>query len=112
MWNSILLSLALSLFLTLVFESLAGLIIGLRSPKDFLLLALVNVLTNPPLVLILDLVYLTGSVPWYLIAGLEIAAVLIEGLLYRKRLKFVRIHPLLLSLILNAISYTAGLLIC
>ncbi len=112
MLDRLLFSLALSLFLTLLIELLAALIFGLRSPKDFLLVALVNLLTNPPLVLILDLVFLTGPVPWYLIAALELAAVLTEGLLYRKRLNYTRIHPLLLSLLLNGISYIGGLLLC
>lgn len=106
-----LLSLALSLGLTLLFEIGFALILGLRKPKDLLLVFLVNVLTNPPLVLFLNLFSLRHEVPWYLILTLETAVVLTEGFLYRKRLEYTRISPFLLSFILNFISYTGGLII-
>ena len=105
-------SLLCSLTLTLALELGAALLLGVRARKDLLLIFLVNVLTNPPLVLTLDLVYLAqGMPPWYLIAALELSAVGVEALLFRRRLLYARISPLLLSFLLNALSYFGGLLL-
>lgn len=112
MLADLLCSLLRSLTLTLALELGAALLLGVRARRDLLLLLLVNVLTNPPLVLTLDLVYLTrGMPPWYLIAALELAAVGVEALLFYRRLTYSRIPPLLLSFLLNAISYLGGLLL-
>ena len=105
-------SLLCSLTLTLALELGGALLLGVRARKDLLLILLVNVLTNPPLVLTLDLVYLTwGMPPWYLIAALELSAVSVEALLFRRRLLYSHIPPLLLSFFLNALSYFGGLLL-
>ena len=106
-----LISLALSLGLTLVIEVPLAFLFGLRKSTDLLCVALVNVVTNPPLVLILNLCFLHSAPPWYLIAGLEAAAVAVEALFYRKCLTRCPLHPLLLSLILNGISYLGGCLL-
>ena len=108
----LLLSLALSLALTLVLELGAAFLLGVRDKKDFLLLFLVNVVTNPPLVLALDLWYLArGAPPWYLIGALEAAAVIVEWLLLRCRLTYRKIPTILFAIILNAISFLGGLLL-
>ncbi len=105
-------SLALSLSLTLVIELGAAFLLGVRAKKDFLLLVLVNVMTNPPLVLLLDLWYLSrGMPPWYLIGALEATVTAAEWLLIRRRLVYRRIAPLLLAILLNTISFLGGLLL-
>lgn len=105
-------SLLLSLSLTLVIELGAALLCGVRARRDFLLIFLVNVLTNPPLVLTLDLFYLAkGMPPWYLIAALELTAVGVEGLLFYRRLQYNCMPPFCMSLLLNAISFLGGLLL-
>lgn len=106
-------SLAASLGMTLLTEIGGALVLGVRRGKDLLLVFLVNVLTNLPLVLILDLVYLYDRehLTWYLIAFLELAAVVTEGLLYQNYLSFRKWHPLLVSLLLNSISYLGGLIL-
>ena len=111
--KAILLSLALSLGLTLLLELGVAALLGIRKKQDFLLVGLVNVLTNPPVVLTLGLVTLLtqASAPWYLVLGLEVSAVAAEGLLYRGRLQQCNWNPFLLSLILNGISYIGGLLL-
>ncbi len=106
-----LVSLGLSLALTLAIELPLAFLLGIRKGMDFLCVVLVNVVTNPSLVLILNLFTLWGVPPWYLIAGLEVAAVTVEALFYRKCLSRCPIHPLLLSLILNGISYLGGCLL-
>lgn len=103
-------SLALSLGLTLAIEVPLAFLFGLRKGTDLLCVTLVNVVTNPPLVLILNLYLLRGVPPWYLVALLEVAAVAVEALFYRKCLTRCPFHPLLLSLILNGISYLGGCL--
>ena len=106
-------SLLLSLGLTLLFEGLLALLFGFRKPKDFLLVALVNIITNPPLVLTLNLLQRYDpqliSIPVILL--LELGAVTAEWLLYRRGLEYRRLPPLVLSLLLNTLSYFGGLLI-
>lgn len=111
--KAILLSLALSLGLTLLLETGLAALLGLRKGKDLLLVVLVNVLTNPPVVLTLALTQLYTQAPpvWYLVLPLEIAVVALEGLIYRGRLQHTKWNPFLLSVILNGISYIGGLLL-
>ena len=104
-------SLLLSLTLTLVFELLLALIFGLRKPRDFLLVALVNVVTNPPLVLTMNLLQRQSLACFPVILALELGAITVEWLLYRKRLEYQKLPPLVLSLLLNTLSYTGGLLL-
>ena len=103
-------SLLLSLSVTLVLEMALAYLLSCRK-KDLILVLLVNVTTNPPLVLFLNIFSRYQSPPWYLILNLEIAVVLIEWLLYRKRLEENKIPAFLLSLILNTISYTGGFIL-
>jgi hypothetical protein len=42
---------------------------------------------------------------------LELFAFLVEGFIYKQTLSFKKINPFILSLILNAVSYSSGLLI-
>lgn len=104
-------SLALSLGITLLFEVPLAFVLGIRKKIDLLCVVLVNIVTNPSLVLILNLFSLRSVPPWYLIAGLEAAAVALEAFFYQKCLSRCPMHPLLLSLILNGISYLGGYLL-
>lgn len=106
MIKSLLLSLALTLFL----ENIAAAIFGVKNRKDFLLISLVNIVTNPVLVqtlIIFGFIFINGT-PWYFILFLEVVAVGVEGILYRNRLSFNKIKPFLFSLLLNVISYFGG----
>jgi len=109
--ETILLSLALSLILTLVFEAGFFLLVGKRNKKDLLLLVLVNVVTNPIVVLSDWLVVLYTS--WdirIVLLFLETFAVLTEGFCYKKYGKDFK-RPLLFALAANAFSFTVGALI-
>ena len=97
--------LAVSLLLTLLFEELFALAWGLRGKRELGLAALVNVLTNPPVVLLCTLF----PSP-LLTAAMELAAVGVEGLVYRTCADWLR-RPFLFSLAINAFSYFAGLLL-
>ena len=112
MADLILRSLGISLGLTLILELVLALILGLRSKKDLCLVALVNLLTNPPLVFFINALafFRPNLLTLWLIIPLEILVVIAEGLIYNKRLSS-NINPFLISLILNATSYLGGLII-
>ena len=104
------LSLGLSLGLTLLFELPFAFLWGLRK-GDITLCILVNVLTNP--IVVLCTLLWRAFVPYPdrpAVAFLELAAVITEGLLYRDLGEHIR-RPVLLSLCANALSYSLGLLI-
>lgn len=98
--------LLLSLALTLVLEGVYGLIWRLKERRDWLLLLLVNVVTNP---IVVTLYYCVSS-HWAFVAALEAAVVLAEWLAYRKWGRDTR-PALLFSLCANCFSFFAGLLL-
>ena len=104
-------ALAISLFLTLAFETAFFFIVGKRDKKDLLLLVLVNTLTNPLVVLLywLALAYTNWNMILVIIP-LEVFAVVTEGYIYKKNAKSIK-RPFLFSLAANAFSYTLGLLL-
>ena len=95
---------ALSLGLTLILELALALVWGLRG-RDLALCALVNVLTNPVVVL-LHTLFPAGEV----VLCLEAGAVLVEGAYYARYGARVP-RPWLFSLCANLWSYSMGLLI-
>ncbi|MBR0086586.1 MAG: hypothetical protein IJL98_02475 [Lachnospiraceae bacterium] len=104
----------ISLGLTLLFEMTLAFILGVREKRSLAVVFLVNVLTNPAAVFLSYAVSVYAYrflVPVQLFS--EVLVVLIEGIIYNgfdirgRRVK----NPFLLSLILNAFSYSAGLLI-
>ena len=103
--DRLLTALLVSLLLTLLLECAFAFVAGARTPRRLLLVALVNVLTNPPVVLLCTLF----PSP-LLTAAMELAAVLTEGLIYRSRADWLR-SPFLFSLAVNAFSYLTGLLL-
>lgn len=95
-----------SLLLTLGLEGVFGLIWGIRGRRDWLLLLLVNVVTNP---IVVTLYYCVRG-GWVVTVVLEVAAVLTEWLAYRKWGRTT--HPaFLFALCANCFSYFSGLLI-
>lgn len=110
MIEAVLRSLGISLLLTLVIELLLALLLGVQKGRDFLLVFLVNVVTNPLIGISLDVYYVFVSMPpYWLIIALEVCVVLGEWALYRGRLNYRKLPPFLFSLILNAASYLIGL---
>lgn len=113
--SGILRSLFLSLFVTLAAELLFAYLLRVRRPRDLLVVALVNILTNP----IVNYgyywaVYLFPDRSIYtvlIVALLEVGAVLTEYVIYRCLLSYDRIGKLKLSLLLNAASFVTGLLV-
>ena len=111
MISALLTALGVSLALTLALETGLFFLIGKRNKKDFLLLLLANVLTNPTIVLIYWLVALyTEWNSFIIIIPLEVFAVLTEGRYYKKYGCDFKC-PYLFSLVANIFSYGTGLLI-
>jgi len=111
MSGALLTSLALSLMLTIILEAGFFLIVGKRDKKDLLLLLLVNVITNPVVVLSFWLVALyTDWNPYIVLIPLELFAVLTEGYYYKKYGRCFR-RPYLFSLAANLVSFGTGVLI-
>ena len=106
---TIFLSLAVSLLLTLILELLFAAI--WRVPReDLLLVVLVNVLTNPVVVLSHTLIAIYA--PSILVPAtvlLELAAFLTEGWFYTTRSRIP--HPVLFSLCANLFSFLTGLVL-
>jgi len=104
-------ALALSLALTLALETGFFFLTGKRGKKDLLLVVLVNVLTNPVVVLIYWLAVLyTGLNGAIIKIPLELFAILTEGYCYKKYGRGFR-RPYLFSAAANMFSYWAGVLI-
>ena len=101
-------SLAVSLALTLTLEILLALLCRVRGWHNLLLVALVNLMTNPPVVLTHNLLLLDAPIAFTII--LEAVVVALEGLCYKLCGKGIK-RPYLFSLGANAFSYTAGLVL-
>ncbi len=100
------------LILTIIFETSIALLIGLRK-KDLLNVVLVNIMTNPLVVSLpvyFNLSYGLKSRNIVLLI-LEILTVMVEGLIYKKYLKYKKINGICLSLLLNLSSYLLGVII-
>lgn len=95
-----------SLILTLLLEGVFGLIWGVKGRRDWLLLMLANVVTNP----VVNLLYHLVSQQWVFVAVLEVSAVAAEWLAYRKWGSSTR-PAFLFALCANCFSFFGGLLI-
>ena len=111
MSRALLNALAFSLLLTLALETVFFLLAGKRDKKDLLLLMLVNILTNPVVVLSYWLAVLYTE--WntvMIIIPLELFAIVTEGYFYKHYSRgFAR--PYLFSLAANMFSYWIGVLL-
>ena len=102
---------AVSLLLTLLFELVFALLWGLWGRRELTVVGLVNVLTNPPAVLLYHMT--TGLFGWPAMgvtAVLEAGAVLTEWACYRACSQQLK-KPFLFALLANGVSYGLGLVI-
>lgn len=101
---------ALSLGLTLVLELLVAGACRLRG-RDYLLVILCNILTNPAVVY-LDMVCAAlipnGRDLWQI--PLELAAIAVEAVCYARFARSIR-RPWMFALVANLFSYSCGLLL-
>ena len=98
------------LLCTIIIETLIAIIIGIRDKKDILNVILVNIITNPIVVTIpvyfnVRFGLLERNISLYI---LEILALVVEGFIYLKTLKYKKINGFIISLILNLSSYLIG----
>ena len=111
MGRELLIALAISLMLTLVLEAGFFFVIGKRNRKDLLLVVMVNILTNPAVVLLywLCAIYTSWNL-MFVIIPLEFAAIATEGYCYSKYGQTFK-RPYVFSLAANVFSYTVGLIL-
>ena len=98
------------LICTIIIEIVIALILKIKDKKDLINILLVNILTNPIVVSIPVLIlFIYGKKYSYItLYILEIITVITEGFIYKKVLKYKKINPYLISLILNLGSYLIG----
>lgn len=109
---SVALSMIVSLLLTLLIETTCALLFGVRGKKNIRLVMLVNVFTNPIVVFTINMVVFKKPeyyVPVYVL--MEIFAFVSEGLIYEKKLDYHKMRPAHLSVVLNGISVSTGLIL-
>ena len=97
---------------TLLIEVTLALALGVRGWDDIEKVILINILTNPVLVTILFLLNrmrVDVKAIFVIQLGLEVVVVILEGMYYKGKLQKERMNPFLLSMVLNAVSYGAGL---
>lgn len=111
-WNVLSQGLVISLGITLALELLFAGLWGIRERRDWILVVLGNVLTNPIVVFVYYYVRIRHSPLNYgwITIGLEVYAVCAEALLYQKYGRDIQ-RPWLFSLSANAFSYAVGELI-
>lgn len=104
----------LALGLTLAFE-LTVAAVWWRRCNALVPVLLVNVLTNPPLNVIMSQVMLSRGgrdvLYWCVLATAEVSVVFIEGFLLAGMLRVGRKKALLFALVANAVSYFSGVLL-
>lgn len=111
MYENIVFSFFSCLCITIIVELVIGFFCGVRKKKDILLIILVNIITNPMVVFVVNLFKIFS--PRYVIViliVLEVSAFVIEGIIYKKYLK-KDTNPFFLSLVANFSSYLGGKLI-
>jgi len=107
----ILTSLILSLLLTVALETGFFLLTGKRDKKDLLLVVLVNILTNPVVVLSFYMaVIYTGWNQTVIKIPLELFAIITEGYYYKKYGRGFK-RPYLFSAAANMFSFWIGVII-
>ena len=104
----------LALGLTLAFE-LTVAAVWWRKWNAIIPVLLVNVLTNPPLNVIMSQILISrggrDGLYWCVLAVAEVSVVLIEGFLLSKLLRVGHKKALLFALVANAVSYFSGVLL-
>ena len=109
----LLISLGISLLLTLILEFGFALLWSIRTPalrrgRELTIVALVNILTNPVVVLLANYALSRHSgYPYGFVVLLEIGAILVEWVCYRACSEALR-RPFLFSLCANLFSVLMG----
>ena len=102
-------ALIFSLVMTWILELGFAWCMKIRDKDEMKLVLLVNFITNPVVVCLYWMLYLSVDVTLLTII-LEVSAVFVEALYYHKFSKQIA-HPLVFSVLINAFSYLTGVLI-
>lgn len=109
--NNLLHTMLISFLLTVILEEAFVILLKFRERRMLLLIALINLLTNPPTVLAYYLLMqYTNYSPVQLTLGLELMVVLVEYFYLRHYGQNVR-YPLWLAIGINVFSYGIGRII-
>lgn len=114
--TSLILMFLISLILTLIIEEIIAFIFGARMKLEFVIVALVNTLTNPAMVLYYVLISrcFPSVSPVLLQLPGEIIVVLAEAYVYRYMgvtEKYRIPHPFLLAFTANLVSWISGIIL-
>ena len=107
-------SLIISLVLTIMIEVTLSLLLGLRGENNIETVIWINCITNPVVVVITNLIYMLSQnliVRNIVLAILEIVVIFVEGFLFKKFLKNLKIKPYIFSIYINGLSFSFGLII-
>ena len=106
-------SMLISLILTLIIEIIISFILGIKCKNDFIIIACVNIITNPLVVFTGNCVRLLNNELIFniVLMVLEILAIIVEGTLFKIYLNYKEKNPFLISLINNGISFMLGIVI-
>lgn len=98
----------ISLVLTILLEAIFAVAVGIRNKRDFILICLVNILTNPAASFTYYLlVYYTACNSTLILLGLETLAILVEFYYFKCYGKSIK-HPLLFAVCINTFSFGIG----
>ena len=112
MYPFIINTLLFNLTIVLIIETAIAFVFGARKTKDIFTVMLVNILTNPPVVLSgLTMAMFINHLEKPLLYVIEIIVFLLEGFIYSKCKTFCTKNPYLISFVLNFITFALGELI-
>ena len=107
MW--ILKILAINLGIVFLTELSLAFLLGAKSIRKFITVLLVNIITNPLVVIVAICLTLFLTKAQYIgIFILEVIVFIAEGFMFSKFGTFNKKNPYIISLLLNVISFTAG----
>ncbi len=106
-------SLCISLFLTIVIESLLSIFIIIKNGENLFTIIWINFLTNPIVVYLTNLSRLLNNITIsnIVLLILELFVIILEGYLLKKYLKDVKINSYILSIYLNFFSFSFGIIL-
>lgn len=101
---------AFCLGLTIIIETCLACFLGMHEGKDLLIVIIANCITNPaassvPAVLAF---FFGRSIYVFMLIIIETAVLFAEWIIFKSFLRYRRIRPFALSLILNAASFITG----
>lgn len=104
--------LAQNLSVVFVTELTLGFLFGARNAKKFITVMLINIITNPAVVLTaLSLTLFWRRAEDTGIFILEVIVVFLEGFMFKRFKVFDNKNPYLISLVLNCVSFITGKLL-